>query len=102
MGKWEQVLQSRKVWASVVAVGLLTVLFYFGAISGETYAWGVTIAVSVFTGAVALEDGLSALFMGLAGELASTNFTNDTNEEKTGEATTDCTDYTDGEEEKQL
>ena len=69
MGKWEKVLQSRKVWASVVAVGLLTVLFYSGAISGETYAWGVTIAVSVFTGAVAIEDGLSALFVGLATEL---------------------------------
>ena len=43
MSKFEQVVQSRKVWASVVAVGLLSLLWYFGAISGETYAWGVTI-----------------------------------------------------------
>ena len=71
MSKFEQVLQSRKVWASVVAVGLLSVLCYFGAIQGETYAWGVTVAVSVFTGAVAIEDGLSALFVGLAKELAN-------------------------------
>ena len=73
MGKWEQVLQSRKVWASVVAVGLLSLLWYFGAISGETYAWGVTVAVSVFTGAVAIEDGLSALFVGLAKEVTTVN-----------------------------
>ena len=70
MSKFEQVLQSRKVWASGVAIGLLTVLYYFDAIPGETYAWGVTIAVSVFTGAVALEDGLSSLFVGLAMELS--------------------------------
>ena len=93
--KFEQIVQSRKVWASAIALLLLSLLFYFGAIEGETYAWGVTIAVSVFTGAVALEDGLSALFVGLAGELATTNFTNDTNEEETVEETTD---YTDGEE----
>ena len=43
--------QSRKVWASVVALTLLSVLFYLGAISGETYAWGLTVVAGVFTGA---------------------------------------------------
>ena len=69
MGKLEQVLQSRKVWASVVAAVLLSFLFYLGAISGETYAWGLTVVAGVFTGATALEDGLSAIFVRLAGEL---------------------------------
>jgi hypothetical protein len=69
MSKFEQVLQSRKVWASVVAVVLLSVLFYSEAIGGETYAWGLTVVAGVFTGATALEDGLSAIFVRLAGEL---------------------------------
>ena len=69
MSKFEQVLRSRKVWASVVALTLLSVLFYLGAISGETYAWGLTVVSGVFTGATALEDGLSAIFLRLAGEL---------------------------------
>ena len=69
MGKLEQVLQSRKVWASVVALLLLTALFTLNAISGETYAWGLTVVAGVFTGATALEDGLSAIFVRLTGEL---------------------------------
>ena len=69
MSKFEQVLQSRKVWASVVALLLLTALFYLNAISGETYAWGLTVVAGVFTGATALEDGLSAIFVRLGNEL---------------------------------
>ncbi len=87
MGKWEQVLQSRKVWASVVAVGLLSVLFYFGAISGETYAWGVTIAVSVFTGRWRLRMGCRRCLWGWRRSLQPRMRTDDTNGEETGEET---------------
>ena len=80
MSKWEQVLQSRKVWASVVALGLLITLYLTGAITGETFAWGLTVVAGVFTGAVALEDGLSAVFVRLAGELETEEPQMDTDE----------------------
>ena len=56
-----QVLKSRKVWASAAAAATALLCFAAGAIDAETLVAAVIVAAGVFTGSVALEDGLAAL-----------------------------------------
>jgi len=66
MGKARQTLQSRKVWATLVASLVAVGLFVAGEIDADMLVRAITVIAGVFTGSVALEDGLSALLSGLA------------------------------------
>ena len=62
--KWMQVLKSRKVWASLLVLCVALGLYLAGQITAEMFIGVVTVAGGIFTGAVAIEDGLSALLRG--------------------------------------
>lgn len=62
--KLAQVLQSRKVWASAIALLIAAGLFWTDQITGDQMMWATAIIAGIFTGSVALEDGLSALATG--------------------------------------
>lgn len=62
--KLKQVLQSRKVWASMLAMLIAVALFWTDQITGDQMMWATAIIAGIFTGSVALEDGLSALAQG--------------------------------------
>lgn len=61
--KWRQVLQSRKVWAGLLALVISGLLWWQGLIGAEQFSQAVVIVVGIFMGSVALEDGLSAVFL---------------------------------------
>ena len=60
--KLTRVLQSRKVWASLIALGVTILLWRMGEIDGHQFATAIETITGVFVGAVALEDGLSNVF----------------------------------------
>lgn len=62
--KWRQVLQSRKVWAGLLALALTLALWLLGELEGAEVVEAVTWVVGIFMGAVALEDGLRGLLGG--------------------------------------
>lgn len=66
--KLQQVLASRKVWASVIAALIALSLYITGGIDGDAFIRAITVIAGIFTGSVALEDGLSALISGYAEE----------------------------------
>ena len=59
MTKWEQVLKSRKAWASLIALGVTLALYQMGEINAAQFASALTTLTGIFVGSVALEDGLS-------------------------------------------
>ncbi len=62
--KLMQVLQSRKVWASAIALLIAVALYWADQITGAQLTWASAIIAGIFTGSVALEDGLSSLATG--------------------------------------
>jgi hypothetical protein len=62
--KWRLVLQSRKVWAGLLALGLTLGLWHLGELEGAEVVEAMTWVVGIFMGAVALEDGLRGLLDG--------------------------------------
>lgn len=67
--KWRQVVRSRKVWAGLIGLGVTLGLWGLGEIDGPAAVEALTWVVSIFIGAVALEDGLAQLIRGLAAAL---------------------------------
>jgi hypothetical protein len=67
--KWRQVVRSRKVWAGLIGLGVTLGLWALGEIDGPATVEALTWVVSIFIGAVALEDGLAQLIRGLAAAL---------------------------------
>lgn len=57
--KLMQVLQSRKVWASAIALLIAVALYWADQITGAQLTWASAIIAGIFTGSVALEDGLA-------------------------------------------
>ena len=55
------VLKSRKVWASALAAATALACYAAGAIDAETLVAAVIVAAGIFTGSVAVEDGLAAV-----------------------------------------
>ncbi len=66
LGKWTQTVQSRKVWAGLLALAVTLLLRQLGEIDGPQTVEAVTWIVGIFMGAVALEDGLRNVFSTLA------------------------------------
>ena len=66
MSKAQLVLRSRKFWATWIGVVLLAVLWWFAGVEPETVATLAAVLVGVYTGSVALEDGLQTLGRSLA------------------------------------
>lgn len=64
--KLRQVLQSRKVWAGLLALGVTLGLWQLGELDGVEVVEAMTWVVGIFMGAVALEDGLRGLLAGKA------------------------------------
>lgn len=62
--KLRQVLQSRKVWAGLLALGVTLGLWSLGELEGAEVVEAMTWVVGIFMGAVALEDGLRGLLDG--------------------------------------
>ena len=67
--KWRQVVQSRKVWAGLIGLAATLGLWWLGEIDGRVAVEALTWVVSIFIGAVAVEDGLAQLIRGLAAAL---------------------------------
>lgn len=59
--KLQQLVRSRKAWATAIALGVSIVLWRMGEISGSQLATVTGIAASVYVGSVALEDGLRGM-----------------------------------------
>lgn len=62
--KLRQVLQSRKAWAGLLALGVTMGLWFLGELEGSEVVEAMTWVVGIFMGAVALEDGLRGLLDG--------------------------------------
>ena len=54
-------LKSRKLIASAIALGISSALYWAGDIDGQQLASITAIVAAVYTGSVALEDGLTAI-----------------------------------------
>jgi hypothetical protein len=59
------VLTSRKAWAAIIGIGLTLGIDYFQGVDPEWIVGAITLIVGVYTGSVALEDGLTGLATGL-------------------------------------
>jgi hypothetical protein len=60
--KLEALLQSRKFWASTVALATAFAMYQLGELSGEQLADIIALSTGIYIGSIALEEGLSKLF----------------------------------------
>lgn len=61
MDKLQRVLGSRKFWATFLGVVLVCILWATAQVDGYQVAEVAALLVAVYTGSVALEDGLRGL-----------------------------------------
>jgi hypothetical protein len=67
--KLQQVIESRKAWASVLGLVTTLALWWMGEIDGARAVEAMTWMLGIFIGSVALEDGIARLFASLAGAM---------------------------------
>jgi hypothetical protein len=60
-------LQSRKVWAGLLGLGVTLCMWWLGEIDGPAAVEALSWVVGIFIGAVALEDGMVGLLRHLSG-----------------------------------
>ena len=61
-----QIVQSRKMWASMIGLVATLGLWWMGEIDGARAVEAMTWVLGIFIGSVALEDGMTRLFSTLA------------------------------------
>lgn len=61
MNKLALTLQSRKFWFTVIVMAGAAGMFALGIIDGDGFLWAISIAGSVYVGALALTDGASEI-----------------------------------------
>jgi hypothetical protein len=60
--KLQHVLQSRKFWASAIALAATAGLYASDQLTAKQANDALVLIVSVYTGSIALEDGLTGIF----------------------------------------